>query len=700
MALAASTVAGGNLPAESTSFVGRSQDIALVRRLLARARMVTLTGVGGVGKSRLALRVAASLRRRFPDGVWLVELAGVQDPGWVPLAAANSLGIQDQSPDTALQVLTEHLKDRRALIVLDNCEHLLEACTELCESILAASARLRILASSRQSLGAEGEHLVVVEPLPTVDPAGHPGRSYRHAALALFAHRAAAATPGFAVTAENRRAVAHVCHRLEGLPLAIELAAVQLGTLGLNDLVMQLDDRYELLTSATPGAIPRHRTLRAAIDWSFQLCTADEQALWARASVFVGSLDLDAAEGVCSGDGLPGETIYDVVDGLVDKSVLALEDHAGTARYRLLETVRQYGQDRLRETGATARLRARHRDWYLDLAERFDADWFGPRQLQWADRMQTDLPNLRAALGYCLTEPGQGRAGLQLAGALQYLWWCCGHVREGRIWLERALEADPEPSRYRVRPLTALGILLTLQGMHDIATPALRDAVALAREFGEPLLLAPALEWAGMSAIHRGESAAGLSMMDEAVTQVGELTGDVALAAALQCRGMGAMLTGDPITALELFATSREICYAHADRWLLSHTLVAAIQPALMTGDMAQAGAYAREAVPLNVAFNDTFSLNVVMNWLAGVAAAERDYRRVARLFGAGRRLALAIGGSPFDAGGLRQVHDAAENPARAALGDAAYEAEYRHGYDLSREEAVAFAIEPPGPVT
>jgi predicted ATPase len=644
MAVAASAVGVGNLPAESTSFVGRGEDIAVVRRLLGRARLVTLTGVGGVGKSRLALRVAALVGGRFPGGVWLVALAGVQDPAWVPLAVANALGVRDQSQDTVVQVLIEHLQGRRVLLVLDNCVLVLVGCGGFWVAVVGGGAGVRVLATSRQSLGAVGEQVMVVEPLPTVDPVGRRGRWYRHAAVALFAHRAAAVTPGFVVTAQNRRAVAQVCYRLEGLPLAIELAAVRLGTLGLDDLVGQLDDRYELLTAATPGAIPRHRTLRAAIDWSFQLCSADEQVLWARASVFAGSFDLAAVEGVCGGGGLRGS----------------------------------------------------HRDFYLELAERFDADWFGPGQVRWADRMQVELPNLRAALGYCLSEPGQGRAGLRLAGALQYLWWCCGHVREGRLWLERALGADPEPSRERARALTALGEALTLQGLHELARAPLQDAVALAREFDEPLLLAPALEWAGLNAIHRGESTAALALMDEALARASGLTGDMAVASALLYRGIRAMLTGEPVTALELFARSREICYARGEKFVLSYTLVAAIQPALMTGDTAQAGAYAREAIPLNVAFNDAFGLNVVMNWLAGVAAAEHDYRRVARLFGAERQLALTIGGSPFDAGELRQVHQTAEDPARAALGDTAYEAEFRHGYDLSREQAVTLATEPP----
>jgi non-specific serine/threonine protein kinase len=695
MASPGSLVQEGNLPAESTSFVGRREDIANARRLLARVRMVTLTGVGGVGKSRLALRIGASVRTRFPGGVWMVALAAVQDPEWVPLAVADALGIRDQSRDAVLQVLVEQLGDARTLIVLDNCEHLLDACAAFCEVVLPAAAGLKVLATSRQSLGVAGEHILIVEPLPTPDPAG-PRPSRRHPALSLFAHRAEVAAPGFAMTAENRAAVAHLCHRLEGLPLAIELAAVRLGTLDLRDLVSQIDDRYDVLTAGTPGAIPRHQTLRAAIDWSFQLCTGAEQAMWSRASVFAGSFDLAAAEGVCGDDGLPVETIYELVDGLVDKSILAREDHAGLARYRLLETVRQYGQDRLHESGATTALHVRHRDWYLDLAERLDADWFGPRQLQWADQILTELPNLRAALGFCLTEPGQGDAGLRLAGALQYLWWGCGQLREGRIWLERALPADPEPSRYRARALTAYGIVLTQQGLHDRATAPLQEAIALARELGEPLLLAPPLEWAGLNAIHRGDPTAGVARMDEALAAVGGRTGDMALAAALQYRGMGAMLTGDPVTALDLLARGREICYAHGELLMLSYTLVAAIQPALMVGDTAQAAAYAREAVPLNVAFNDAFGLNVVMNWLAGVAAAERDHRRVARLYGAERRLALAIGGSPFDAGELLQFRHAAEDPARAALGDDAYEAEFQYGYELSREGAVALVVELP----
>ncbi|MER6800112.1 ATP-binding protein, partial [Amycolatopsis mediterranei] len=344
----------GNLPAELTSFVGRRHELGEAKRLLATARLVTLTGAGGVGKTRLALRVAADVRRAFPDGVWLVELADVGDPHLVPNTVATAFGLRVTSDQAA--GLAEYLEDKQLLLVLDNCEHVADECATLVAKLLAVSAGLRVLATSRHTLHVEGEHLLHVEPLPVPgdeDAGGGPVE-----AVTLFADRAAAVSPGFELTPDNRATVSRICRRLEGIPLAIELAAVRVRVLAVDQVLERLDDRLGLLTSRPAAVQPRRRTLEAAIDWSFELCTPAEQRLWAQASVFPGGFDLDAAEGVCV-PAADGGSALDVVAGLVDKSVLSRQN--GTfgrhAWYRMLETVREYGGARLAAGGDEAGVR-------------------------------------------------------------------------------------------------------------------------------------------------------------------------------------------------------------------------------------------------------------------------------------------------------------------------------------------------------
>ncbi|WP_405649505.1 ATP-binding protein [Streptomyces sp. NBC_00019] len=348
----------------ASSFVGRRQEVAEVKRLLAAHRLVSLTGPGGVGKTRLALHVLPALAKRFADGLHLVQLAGVRDASLVPLALVEALNIRDVSGRSPVEVLVEHLGERDLLLVLDNCEHLADACAELVGMLLARTARVRVLATSRHPLGVAGQHVLEVQPLPTPAPGEPlpPKPALEYPALALFADRAADVLPGFALTADNQEAVAALCHRLDGLPLAIELAAVRMRALGVRQVLDRLDRRYRLLTDAE-DAPARHRTLRATVDWSHDLCTPQERAVWAHASVFAGSFDLDAVEEVCAGAGLDRDATVDAVAGLVDKSLLVRDGDTVHARYRMLESIRHYGLDRLRESGAgaqeTARARAR-----------------------------------------------------------------------------------------------------------------------------------------------------------------------------------------------------------------------------------------------------------------------------------------------------------------------------------------------------
>ncbi|MET7690797.1 LuxR C-terminal-related transcriptional regulator [Streptomyces sp. NPDC005483] len=402
-----------HLPVETTSFVDRRREQAAGRELLTRARLVTLTGPGGVGKTRLAARLAARTERTFPDGVRFVHLAGLRDPELVPLAVADALGLHDHSARPPSEALVAHVRDRKVLLVLDNCEHLLHACAHLAAALLHGTTGVRILATSRHRLGLTEENLLDVRPLPAPDPDGDLSAADGYPALALFADRAAAVVPGFALTAGNRAAVARLCRRLDGLPLAIELAAVRMRVLGVEQLLERLDDRYRLLTSGSPAALPRHRTLRAAVDWSHELCTGREQLVWARLSVPAGGFDLETAEAVCAdGDLVQGADVLEAVAGLVDKSVLFREPGPDGVRYRLLDTLRHYGLERLRDmAGEELATRRRHRDWILRRAAACERAWFGPGQREIVARLRADQDNLRAALDFSLPRPAAAVLG-------------------------------------------------------------------------------------------------------------------------------------------------------------------------------------------------------------------------------------------------------------------------------------------------
>ncbi|WP_020574124.1 ATP-binding protein, partial [Actinopolymorpha alba] len=339
----------GNLPADSTSFVGRRTEQAEIKRLLSRSRLVTLTGVGGVGKTRLALRVAAGLQRAFPDGAWLVDLARLSDPRLLGQAVVEALEIRESSPRDPMGILSDHLRQRRLMMVLDNCEHLLEECAVLADRLLRAAPYVQILATSRQALNLPTEQTMAVPPLslPEQD-GGIPSvpTLEQFEAVALFTERATAAHRHFILSEDNKDAVVGICQRLEGIPLAIELAAARLRSLSPEQILERLDDRYRLLTAGPKNVAPRHQTLRALIDWSYDLCTPAEQRFWARSAIFAGSFDLAATEAVCADDTQP-EDVIDLVTELIDKSILVREEHAGQARYRQLDLIRQYGRHRL-----------------------------------------------------------------------------------------------------------------------------------------------------------------------------------------------------------------------------------------------------------------------------------------------------------------------------------------------------------------
>src|SRR5215510_3547170 len=462
----------GNLPAELTSFVGRRGELAEVRRLLAGSRLVTLTGVGGVGKTRLALRAAAGLARAFPGGEWLVRLDQLRDEALVAQAVAGALGLQDRGGYAPAAALADYLAGRRLLLVLDNCEHLVDAVAELADLLLRAVAGLRVLATSRESLTIDGESVLPVPPLP-VPP---PGRRLtaaeltRFPAVGLFAERAAQVVPGFAVTEANAAAVAGICRRVDGLPLAIELAAARLPVLSAEQIDARLGDRLGLLTGGSRTQPARQQTLRASIEWSYELCSRAERLLWARLSVFADGFELDAAERICADDRLAAGQVLDLLAALAGKSILTAEHSEGVARYRLPETLREYGHERLQESGEETALRRRHRDWHEQLARQAETDWLSPRLAEWVARLLREHANVQAAQDFCQAEPGEAEAGLRIALHVWLLYyWSAGHVSEGRYRLSQVLARAHEPTVWRARGLLLAGYLAAVGGDRSAA---------------------------------------------------------------------------------------------------------------------------------------------------------------------------------------------------------------------------------------
>ncbi|MEU9173947.1 LuxR C-terminal-related transcriptional regulator [Streptomyces sp. NPDC048420] len=691
----------GHLPVETTSFVDRRREQAAGRELLTRARLVTLTGPGGVGKTRLAARIAARAERTFPDGVRFVHLAGLRDPELVPLAVADALGLHDYSARPPLEALVAHVRDRKALLVLDNCEHLLPACADLAAALLLGTTGVRILATSRHRLGLTEENLLDVRPLPVPDPDGDLSAADGYPALALFADRAAAVVPGFALTADNRAAVARLCRRLDGLPLAIELAAVRMRVLGVEQLLERLDDRYRLLTSGSPAALPRHRTLRSAVDWSHELCTEREQLVWARLSVPADGFDLDTAEAVCAdGDLVHRADVLEAVAGLVDKSVLAREPGPdGAVRYRLLDTLRCYGLERLRRTeGEEPATRRRHRDWMLRRAAACEQAWFGPGQREIVARLRADQDNLRAALHFSLESPTDALAGLRLAGTLWFYWHACGAPREGRYWLERALELNPEPTVERARGLWVAGLLA---GCPEDLTRGLRraeEARDLARALGDAAEAAHAEYVIGVIRLFADDLPAALAHFEAGVAR-GRVPGQHLSLVGLDQVELACALgfLGHADRAVEVCQKTLLLCEEHGEEWVRSYVLRMLALAHTVKQDWPRAERYARDALRLKLAVNDLIGLALTLDLTARIAMERGAHERAAVLLGGADRAWVVVDEGRWGSAALNSSRRETEDRALGALGRAAFVPAYDRGAGLTLTELVGYALQEPG---
>jgi predicted ATPase/DNA-binding CsgD family transcriptional regulator len=694
------TAPSGTLPADLTSFVGRRQILDEIRRMFTAGRLVTLTGMGGVGKTRLALRAGGLLRRAFRDGVWLIDLSVVKHAVLVPQAAISALGVEANQARPPLDVLVDHLRQSQALLIVDNCEHLVRASADLVATLLRAAPDLRVLATSRQALGVPGERLLTVPPLavPPADAVLEPGAVTRYSALALFAERAAAVVPGFQITPDNQAVVAQLCRQLDGMPLAIELAAVRLRVLPVTDIAARLTRRFQLLSAGNRMAPPRHQTLWATIDWSYDLCTPAEQTLWARASVFVGGFDLQAVEAVCSDEMIGAESILDTLAGLVDKSILLRLEHEGRVRFDFLEMLREFGHAKLSELGAEAEIRARHRDWYRQLIVDACAMWFGPDQKALFARLRLEQPNVRAALEYCLREPAQARVGLRIAGRAFFLWHVL-FLTEGRQWLERLLEADTAPSSGRAWALATCGTIAAVQGDVDAARELLAESEGLAARLGDAPAFAYARAGVALS-VTLHEPLRSLDVLLEAVTLNESIDGadDVVVQTRLQL-GAALIMRGDTVGALEQFERCQRLCEARGERLQLSWACWGLSFVSLTRGDLGMALEQARMGLVIKRELRDLLGQAVILDLMAWTHAALGNSEMAAVLLGGASRLWRTIGQELFGSMHWKVPRERAEQQARRALGGPAFDAAFARGQQLSQDDLLAYALdESPAP--
>jgi predicted ATPase/DNA-binding NarL/FixJ family response regulator len=691
---------GSRLPEDATRFFGRSTEFTAIRDAVGHGRLVTLTGPGGVGKSRLALEVARVVGSAFPDGVFLVSLSGVRDGRLLASTVAGALDLPERATPATVESLLPRLHGRRMLLILDTCEHLLDACADFANRLQREAAGPRLLATSRQALDVAGEVVYPIAPLPVPDDGGD--------AVALFADRVRASMPGFEVTEANRAQVVMLCRGLDGIPLAIELAAVRTRAVGLTEMLTRLSDRLRLLAGPGHPGPSRHQTLRATIAWSYELCSDAERLLWARLSVFAGEFGLEAAEQVCAGDGLAADSLVEALVGLVDKSILAHVDSQAGARYQMLDTIREFGAELL--TGPW-KYQRRHRDYYRSLAGAFAEEFIGPSQASWIRRMSADHANLVLALERFLDDgerddserdadddgagAGAARAGLEMATSLWGFWAATGQLGAGRYWLERMMDAWGGESPGRATRAWLASIFLDGLLASDDIVALLHRIRSVAAAGGDEVTFAWAGVFLALASAFCGNPGAGAAAFRDAIDQFTRKGDPRGVSMAVLCAAMVHLLSGE---LGEVIADCGRVLrlLPEGECWLHSWAWWQRGLASWQAGDMRGAAECYREGLRarLELGVESRLGLAPLMDAAAWLAAAEGDHSRAARLQGAADRMwRSAVGVPRFAVPLLGREYQTAVERSTAALGQTAYERMYSMGAALDAAEAVRLAL-------
>lgn len=697
-----------NLPVQATSFIGREKEVREVRDLLRATRLLTLTGAGGAGKTRLALQVAADLLEGEGEGVWLVEFAPIADPALIPQVVAQVLGVREETDRPLIQTLVDHLKTRKLLLLFDNCEHVIAAVADLAHTLLRACPGVQILASSREGLNIPGETAYRVPSLSLPDPlrvAPTPESLSQYEAVRLFIERAQAALASFTVTSANAPAVAQLCYRLDGIPLALELAAARVRALSVEQIAARLDDRFRLLTGGSRTLLPRHQTLRAAMDWSYDLLTPEEQTLLRHLSVFAGGWTLEAAEQSIGALPVLSDTfLMDDLSRLVEKSLVVFDEVSGSAdRYRLLETVRQYGDERLEAEGDRVTARRTHRDWFLNFAEQANSHMTGTEQAHWFTQMEVESANLNAAVAFTIEEEtspspsSENRwASLRFIAALQRFWEVRGSLRQGREQCTRLLkvagsppEDAPPPSEY-IHAIQVAGSLAQNTGAYEDALRLQREALSLAQRGSDPERVAWALGELAIILEETGNAAEAKQYQQEAITLLRSMGPSQENGVAIQLSNLGVscLSLGDYAGARTALEEALAIQRRLGDTRSISIALNNLGDIALDEGDPATALRLHRESLQLAQEIGARRSVAYVLESLAAVAVVLRNAVQAARLGGAAEALREILG-APLPPSELA-AYSARLDDARALLPPSEFAASWDAGRALTYEAVVA----------
>jgi predicted ATPase/class 3 adenylate cyclase len=632
-----------NLPLQMTPFVGRTAEIADAGSRLAESRLVTVIGPGGMGKTRLAIELAANLLEECADGVWMVELAPISDPDLIASSLLTVVGLREEPGRTALHTLTDHLASRQVLLVLDNCEHLVEACAQLASALLRACPKLRVLATSREALGVPGEvawripAMGVPQELPPLDDL------MEWPAVALFVDRALSARPAFQVSEKNAGAIVELCRHLDGIPLAIELAAARLNVLSVEQLAGRLNDRFRLLTGGSRAALPRQQTLRATIDWSYELLTEHEKAFLRRASVFAGGFDLEAAEAICGWDPLDPSDVIDLVGALASKSLLVLEE-GDDPRYGALETIRQYGAERLREAAEEAEQGKLHREWFLALAEQAEAELRRTDQFAWFARLDRELDNLRSGYGGSL-EQGQIEASLRYATALGLYWRVRGRVTEGGEWLGRALQSTEHAgSAFYAKGLAWAAYLGIYLGAYAEAELQAEQSLEIYRQLNDEWGIGFALQVLGAVAYNQDDYERSATFERESLDYLGRAGDPDGQAFCYLYLGNIALQRGEFEEALAVLHEALALLRKVGDKRATAIVLRLMGNVELHQGHYAPAAALLGDSLAIVREAGDKVDLNSGLMALARAVRCEGDYERATGLFEEALQLGRELG--------------------------------------------------------